>query len=359
MKILIDVSQIIYETGVSVYTKELVSHLVKLFPENEYILYGGSLRRGKEIRVLSESLGDVRTVTTFISPTIADVLWNRLHILPIEKIAGKADIFHSSDWAEPPSGMPKVTTIHDLSFIHYPKFTDPKISSTHKRRLYWVKRESTAVIVPSKATKEDATKLGISEKKIRVIPEAPSRIYKKQKASKIRKVRGKYKIEGRYALAVGTSPRKNIVRIINAFDKAKVESKLNKLVVVGGGVSRSNTKNLMYLGHVPTSELPALYSGASIFIYTSLYEGFGLPILEAFSCGCPVLTSNVSSMPEVAGSAAVLVDPESTEEITEGIVETLNKSEGLIEKGKERLRYYSWENAANATMSVYEELIKL
>lgn len=357
MRIAIDISQIIYETGVSVYTKELVGALCKLYPECRFVLFGGSLRRNAEIGVFADRFANAKAVLTLISPSIADFLWNRLHVVNIEKFTGEVDVFHTSDWSEPPALAPKVTTIHDLSFLHYPRETSKKILDTHRRRLHWVKKESSAVIVPSKATKEDAMKLGIREDKIHVIPEAPSKIYKKQTSARISVIKRKYKITGEYALAVGAAPRKNLPRIINAFEKAKVESGLSKLVVVGRG-DRENTKNVMFLGHVEACDLPALYSGASILVYTSLYEGFGLPVLEAFSCGTPVLTSNVSSMPEVAGKAAVLVDPEITEEIAKGIIKTLEKKKELVASGKEEVKKFSWERTARETMGVYEDLVK-
>ncbi|OGM31288.1 hypothetical protein A2803_03795 [Candidatus Woesebacteria bacterium RIFCSPHIGHO2_01_FULL_44_21] len=356
MKIAIDISQVIYETGVSVYTRELVSNLIKLFGDNEYVLFGGSLRRVAELREFMGKFKTAKKVVTPISPSVADILWNRLHIVNIEKLVGKVDVFHSSDWAEPPSSCLKVTTIHDLSFVHYPEFTNKKVLATHKRRLYWVKKESSAVIVPSHSSKEDAIKLGISEEKIEVIPEAPGNIYKKQVRAVIDKVKEKYKIRGSYALAVGASPRKNTVRIINAFEKAKVDAKLDKLVIVGRGENHMY-KNVVFLGHIPTADLPSLYSGASVFVYPSLYEGFGLPILEAFACHCSVVTSNVSSMPEVAGSSAVLVNPENIEDIAEGIVKAIKSSKELIEKGTARAKEFSWERAARETMNVYKSLV--
>lgn len=356
MQIAIDITQVIYETGVSVYTKELVTNLVSLFSDNEYVLFGGSLRRSREIREFAGKFKNAKSVTTPISPTIADILWNRLHVLNIEKLVGRVDMFHSSDWAEPPSSCPKVTTIHDLSFVHYPEFTDQKIISTHKRRLYWVKKESSAVIVPSLATKKDALKLGISEDKIKIIPEAPSSIFKRSDRTEIERVKKKHKILGDYALAVGTAARKNIARTINAFEKAKVETGLSKLVVAGRGDSTIH-KNTLFLGHVETNDLPALYSGASVFVYPSLYEGFGLPILEAFSCECPVVTSNVSSMPEVADNAAILVNPESIEDISEGIVKVMSQPKELVKKAKARAKEFSWEKTVRETMKVYKEVI--
>lgn len=354
MKIAIDISQIVYETGVSTYTRELVAHLVNHFPENEYVLYGGALRRKKELSGFLEKYKKAKKVITPFSPAIADFIWNKLHILPIEKFVGKVDIFHSSDWAEPPAYASKVTTIHDLSPILYPEYSHPKIVETHKRKLEWVCRESAIIIVPSTQTKSDVIKAGVNEEKIRVIFEAPSKIYKRASKWEIAKVKLKYKISDSYALSIGASPRKNTKRIIKAFDKANVG--LGSLVVVGRGDA---TKDANFLGHVPTYDLPPLYSGASVLIYPSLYEGFGLPILEAYACGCPVVTSNISSMPQVAGNGAVLVDPYSVESIAKGLVKIIKNRDHYVELGEKRVKNFSWDKVAKETMNAYKDAIAL
>lgn len=357
MRIGIDISQIVYETGVSVYTRELVSRLVENFPEHEYVLYGGSLRRSDELRGFLSGKKNVSHVITKISPTVADWIWNRLHVFSIDKITGKVDVFHTSDWSEPPANCPKVTTIHDLSFLNYPKLTHPKIMATHKRRLYRVQKESTRVIVPSESSKQDAVKIGIPSSKITVIPEAPSKIYVRQSSDKVEALRKKYRITGNFALAVGANPRKNTKHIVAAFEKAKADAGLVQLVVVGRGEEVEGS-GVRFVGHVPTDELPFFYSGASLLIYTSLEEGFGLPILEAFACGCPVLTSNVSSMPEVAGSAAILCDPLSVESISKGVVQVMKNKNKLVKKGSERVKNYSWDMVSRTTMEVYEQAVR-
>jgi len=354
MKVAIDVTQVIYETGVSVYTRELVSNLVKFFPDNKYTLFGGSLHRASEIREFAKKFKNARSVVTPISPTIADFIWNRLHILPIETFVGKVDIFHSSDWAEPPASATKVTTLHDLSPVLYPEYTHRKIVETHKRKLKWIIKECDIVIVPSDQTKKDAVEVGIPEGKIRVIFEAPSKIYKKVDKNAVDNVRLKYRISGEYAISVGVSPRKNTKRIIKAFNKAKARVGLTSLVIVGRG--RANTE-ANFLGHVPTEDLPALYSGASVLIYPSLYEGFGLPILEAFACSLPVVTSNISSMPEVAHNAAVLVDPYSVESIADGLVKSIEDKRKYISLGEKRVKTFTWERVAKETVNVYNNAL--
>jgi glycosyltransferase involved in cell wall biosynthesis len=122
--------------------------------------------------------------------------------------------------------------------------------------------------------------------------------------------------------------------------------------------SKQKTVNshIKLLGYVPDEDLPALFAGAQVFVYPSLYEGFGLPILEAMASGCPVVTSNASSMPEVAGKASVLVNPEKVEDIARGIQKALENREELIKKGKARAREFSWEKTARETLKVYQEV---
>jgi hypothetical protein len=355
MRIAIDISQVVYETGVSHYVRNLVSNLLKIDDKNEYVLFGGTLRRKSDI------LGVFPQARVFpLPPVAADFIWNRLHILPIEKFVGKVDVFHSSDWAEAPSSAFKVTTIHDLAPLLYPNLFPRdiirNIVSAHKRRLSWVAKESKRLIVPSNATKDDLINLGFDEDMVRVIPEAVAPNFKKSSEDEIVTLKRKYKIAGDYVLSVGMNPRKNTKRIIEAFEKARSGRDL-KLVFIGlpKYIDVTETRNIRIAGHIGSSELPTFYSGAKALIYPSLYEGFGLPILEAFSCECPVVTSNVSSLAEVAKDAAVLVDPYSVISIADGVEKALRGPKGLIDKGLERIKDFSWEKTAKSTLRVYED----
>jgi len=361
MKIAIDISQIVYETGVSHYTKNLVTNLLKIDQDNSYILFAGSLRRKTDIQKFADSLSGNFELKVFpLPPTVLSFMWNNLHILPIEKLIGKIDILHTSDWAESPSSAFKVTTVHDLAPILYPNLFPRdivrNIVNTHKLRLSWVMKESNRIVVPSEATKKDLAKLGFNEKIIRVIPEAVSPNFKKATDEEILALKKKYKISGDYVLSVGMNPRKNTQRIIEAFDKSRYGKDL-KLVFIGlpKYISVQENRNIRIVGHVKNEELNILYSGAKALIYPSLYEGFGLPILEAFACECPVVTSNISSLAEVAGDAAVLVDPYDVNSIAEGIEKALRGPKGLIEKGLERIKDFSWEKTARMTLAVYNE----
>ena len=180
MKIGIDISQIVYEgTGVATYTKNLISNLLAIDKKNEYVFFGSSLRRQKDLKRFTKNVWP-------IPPTLLDVLWNQLHILPIESLIGSLDIFHSSDWTQPPTKAKKVTTIHDLIVYKYPESSHPQIITTQKRRLDWVKKECDLIIVDSLATKKDCQEiLGIGESRLRVVYPAVGEGFRPQSKVKI------------------------------------------------------------------------------------------------------------------------------------------------------------------------------
>lgn len=376
MRIGIDISQIVFRgTGVATYTKNLVDSLLEIDKENEYVLFGSSLRLKHFLDNYHTTYSSQSEARFYqIPPAVFEFLWNRLHIVPIERFTGKLDVFHTSDWLEPPARCPKVTTIHDLAIFKYPESFTPfgghDIVQNLKRKLKWVKKESDLVITVSQNSKKDIVEiLGIPEEKIRVVYEACNTEFTKKSTEDTEKIKKKYGIEGDYILAVGTrEPRKNLERVIEAFSAVSGQGLAVSLVIAGKpgwGENQSSIINsqssIKVLGYVPHDELPALYSGARVFVYPSLYEGFGLPVLEAMNCGCPVVTSNVSSLPEVAGDAAVLVNPESVDEIAQGIKMVIHDKktrDAWIRRGFKRAKEFSWRRAAKETLAVYEELKK-
>lgn len=345
MKVILDISQIVYGTGVSVYTKEIAKGLSK---KVQLILFAGVLRRRDEIDSFVNELGGNKIISLPIPPKALDVLWNRLHVAPIEALAGKADIYHSSDWAQAPSNCTKVTTIHDLSPIYNQQYAPTEIVEQTKRRMHWVKKEVEQIIVPTNYVKEKCVEFGLKEKNIHVVYEAvPTEFLNHIKGRKQRES------DHYYLLAVGTHPRKNNDRIISAFNKVRrVKTNSNlKLVIVGDGVSGDG---LIYTGRVTTAKLVDLYTNARALVYPSIDEGFGLPILEAMACDCPVVTSNHGAMKEVAARAAVMVNHESESEIADGIIEAMGKSASLRKLGRERVSHFSWERAVEEVLDVYK-----
>lgn len=372
MKIGIDISQAQYPgTGVGNYTSNLTSTLLNLKTDHQIILLGFSLRGQQPLKDLANQ---VKTPLKLypIPQSIGTVLFNKIRLPHLETFTGKLDVFHSSDWLQPKTAAFKVTTIHDLTTILYPKHHDQTIISNHANRLRLVKNEVDLIIADSHSTKNDIAKhLEINPDKVQVVHLAPDPIYNNfasQSASyqstQISKIKKKYQLE-KYILNVGTNePRKNKQRIIKAVNQLNKKYKKPIQLALAGGLgwgeqSKSAQSNhIKQLGFVPTQDLPALYAGASAFVFPSLYEGFGLPVLEAMAIGTPVVTSNRGSLEEVAGSAAIRVNPLSTKDISLGIKKALSNRERLISLGKTQSKKFSWEKTAKQTLNVYEQASK-
>lgn len=229
MRIGIDISQIVYSTGVSVYTENLIRSLLEVDKNNEYLLFGGSLRRREGLITFALDLdykygSRVKSRIYRFPPTLLDLLWNKWHILPVETFTGRLNVFHSSDWVQPISYGFRVTTIHDLSALRFPKLTHPKIVQVTKNRLKWIKKEVDRIIVPSQATYEDLLLLKFDKSKIRIIPEAADPFFKKVSSKEKDLVRKKYRAE-KFILAVGTNKRKiwiELFRLLTYLVQAKV-----------------------------------------------------------------------------------------------------------------------------------------
>ena len=375
MKIGIDISQIVYGTGVSNYTKQLVEALLKIDRKNQYILFGSSLRLNKKLTGFKKQLSQYKNVEfkiTHYPPFLLAFLWNKLHIFPIEKFLGEVDVFHSSDWTQPPvrsQRTKKVTTVHDMIAYLFPSSSHPKIVSNQKRRLKIVKAEVDAIITDSETTKEDLVKfLEIPQEKVTVVYLASSVIFKPQDDDKVKEVLEKYKIKKPYILSVATwEPRKNIQKLVDVFEKIQKENPNLSLVLTGKhgwgqDPSFKDNDRIVSTGFISEDDLTALYSGCRVFVYPSLYEGFGLPILEAMACGTPVITSNNSSMTEIAKDAAILVDPRSESQIKRAIEMVLNLNldsyQKMVNASLNRARQYTWIKTAKETLKVYEEVVK-
>ncbi len=361
MKVAIDISQSIYGTGVSVYTINLVANLINQFPNDKFLLFGGSLRRKKELEKIAKKFKTESIIYPF-PPKLMDFVWNSLHVFPIEKLIGQVDLIHTSDWTEPPSALPKVTTVHDLIPFKFPHTSHQSIRNTHKKRLNWVIKESQAIIVPSQSTKNDLINLlKIPTEKITVIYEASERLFQPQPPAIIKNIKRKYKLTSDYLFSLSTlEPRKNQHRLIKAFQIVKKTYPNLKLVIggkTGWGEGIPPTDDVLLTGFVPNAELPALYSGCLVYVLPSLYEGFSLSQLQAMSCGAPVVTSNISSMPEVVKNAGVLVDPKSVNSIATGIIKGIEKRFELSERGLARAKEFSWQKTAQQTYNLYKQVL--
>ena len=335
MKVGLDISQTAFVGGVSSYTKNLARELGKV-KDLEMIYFYSSLRQRYN--------GDLKNVKKFpIPPTLLEPLFNVVN-LPIELLIGEVDIFHSSDWTQPNTRAKKVTTYHDIVPIKYPEWSTPEVVKVHQRRLKIVEQRIDKVIAVSEATKKDLLEFTkIPESKVVVIYEGVDSNFKPQTKERIDEFKKKHNLPDQFILAIaGVGNRRNIERLRGA-------AKDYTLIVTNELEPR-----------VTYEEMPLLYASASMLAYPSFYEGFGLPVLEAMACGIPVLTSNVSSLPEVGGEAAYYVNPESLDEIKQGIDKLMQDQalqKDLIAKGFEQVKKFSWEKCAKETYNLYQELI--
>lgn len=337
MKIGFDISQTAHRGGVGIYTQNVADQLSKI-SDLEMVYFYSSLRKPYR--------GGLKNVKKYrLPPTLFEMLFNRWRNVPIEKFIGPVDIFHSSDWTQPKSKAKKVTTYHDLVPLKFPNWSHPKIVAVHKRKLKLVEQEIDAVIAVSESVKRDLLEVSkIPEDKITVIYEAPTANFRPRAKDEISAFREKYNLPERFVLAIGgIGDRRNFKRIKEACS--------NYNLVIAG-------VSLPWLG---INELELLYGAAQVLLYPSLYEGFGLPILDSFACGVPVITSNVSAMAEVGGDAAVYVDPKSVEDIKKKLDMVTNDKklrQDLVKKGFERVKQFSWEKAAKETAGVYRRLVQ-
>ena len=229
---------------------------------------------------------------------------------------------------------------------------DPLILTTQTRRLAKVVSSDTQIIADSQSTKNDLMEIyHLPSERINVVYPGLDPRYCPQSKSEIDRVKTKYNLPDQFILSVGTQePRKNLARLVEAAIELKIP-----LILIGkhGWGTQTST-----LGYVPDPDLPGLYSAAAVFVYPSLYEGFGFPVLEAMACGTPVVTSNISSLPEVAGDATILVDPLDVKSIRSGITLALNKRDQLIAQGYAQAHKFTWDNTVKQTLEVYAKVIK-
>lgn len=336
IKVGFDISQVAHLGGVATYTKNLAEGLLKE-KDLEIAFFYSSLRKPYK--------GRLKNVKSFkLPPTLFEVLFNNIRNVGIERFVGSIDVFHSSDWVQPPTKAKKVTTYHDVIPLKYPQWSHPKVVAVHKRRLRLVEKEIDCVIAVSKSTKKDLMEISnIPEEKITVIYEAASddfRILEKEEVEEFRKSRG---LPNKFVLAIGG------VGEIRNLERVRKACKDIELVILGETINNLNTQ-----------ELVLLYNASSVLLYPSFYAGFGLPILEAMACGIPVITSNLSSMPEVGGEAALYVDPKDQSDIDQKLKKVL-EDEGLrkevVRQGLSQAKKFSWEKCAKETADVYRRLM--
>jgi glycosyltransferase involved in cell wall biosynthesis len=291
--------------------------------------------------------------------------------LGLELLPHRLHLLHSPDFIPPHGPFRSVITIHDLTFLRYPQFLTADSRRYYNDQIQAAAQRADFILTDSAATQNDVLEwLPVSAGKVVTVHLAPDPQYQPQPAAHVAAVTAKHQLPNSYLLFVGTfEPRKNILGLLTAF--AQLPADTPPLVLVGNqgwlfDETRQRVNELKlndrvkFLQDVPGADLPALYSGAAVFILPSHYEGFGLPVLEAMACGTPVVIANRASLPEIAGGAAALCDPDDPASLAHAIETVLSDStyrQDLIAQGLARVKDFSWEKCARETLTVYRRVV--
>ncbi|HEY0097612.1 MAG TPA: glycosyltransferase family 1 protein [Pyrinomonadaceae bacterium] len=293
---------------------------------------------------------------------------------PVELRRRPVDLLHVQFTAPPFAPCPVVSTIHDLAFEHLPETFNRRSWMQLRLTVRRTARTAAHIITPSEFSRRDLIETyNVAPERVSVTLEAAAPHFRPASAEAITAVKRRYGINGDYVLAVGSiQPRKNLVRLVRAYSdlrRSRSQAKLPRLVLVGKrawlygetlrAVEQSGTgQDVIFTGYVPERDLPALYTGALCFVYPSYFEGFGLPPLEAMSCGAPVIAGDRTSLPEVVGDAGLLVNPFDTDAIGESLARLIDDEElrtRLRQRGLERAALFDWRDTARRTLQVYEQ----
>jgi len=283
-----------------------------------------------------------------------------------------ADIFHATKLLYPPRRPRLTATLHDMTCWLFPAFHQAPNVAAEKRFAEHVWKSAAGLMAVSESTRADAVKmLGLDGEKIRVIYPGVAASYFEIDAPRIAAARGKYGLEQPYALYVGTvEPRKNLNGLLDAWLALPVSLREEFALVLAGPEGwqsaatlarlRDPANGVLYLGYVPEADLPGITAGATVFVYPSFYEGFGFPVAQAMAAGVPVITSQVSSLPEVAGGAAALIDPRSLTETRDTLYRLLTSPEeraGRARAGKARAHRFQWETCARESVEFFHTIL--
>lgn len=361
--------------GIGRYTRELVRTAVAMGGGFSYVLFyaaGGIDPHSPylvDMQQLCAATPRVRSVPIPLSPRLLTILWQRLCLpLPLEAFGGPLDLVHAPDFVLPPTRAPAILTVHDLTFLVQPDCFEPALQRYLARVVPRSLRRASLVLADSHTTRSDLERLaGVSPERSVVIYPGVAPRFCPLPASTTEPARQRMGLPASFLLFVGTlEPRKNLVRLLEAYHllRETAPPTLPSLVIAGrkgwlyedifATVARLCLEShVHFLDFVYDEMLPTLYNLAEVFVYPSRYEGFGLPVAEALACGTPVVTSAVASLPEVAGDAAVLVDPYDSTDIARGIARALAEAQQLRVAGLRRARRFPWEQSARALLACY------
>ncbi|MEM7034514.1 MAG: glycosyltransferase family 1 protein [Chloroflexota bacterium] len=356
--------------GIGRYTRGLVQTLAELDQQNAYTLV---ITRDSPQDGLFPLPPNFQVKVLPLSERWLTILWHRLYLpLYIDRWAGPFDLFHSPDFVLPPlKDAVGLVTVHDLSFMRHPDGAVPKLRQWLDQVVPWSIARATHVLADSHSTQQDLQiLLKTPPEKISVVGAGvETRFQPISDQTRRRQVQQKYQLPPHFVLGLGTlEPRKNFLGLIQAFEQIAAECPDLHLVIGGGkgwlydaiftaAQTSIVTDRIHLIGYVADEDLPTLYSLAAVFAYPSHYEGFGIPVLEAMSCGTPVVTADNSSLPEVAGEAALLVDSNDITGCAQAIKDLVTQPtlrQQKIAAGLQQADQFRWSVAATKLMSVYK-----
>jgi glycosyltransferase involved in cell wall biosynthesis len=362
---LLSLAETYRSAGINWYAQNLLHHLPAADPEIGYTVFL-SERRYAGVPGIDLKVSHLPT-----HRPVVRILWEQA-IQPWSVRQAGVDLIHGMAFVGPLIGAsPSVVTVHDLSFVHYPE-SFRALNRFYLRLFTRLSvRRARRVIAVSESTKRDLVQCyDLSPAKVDVVHNGVDDVYRSLPASKVAGFRAEQGLPDRFILFVGTlEPRKNVARLIEAY--ARLPGTRPPLMLVGGKgwlydgiIARIEALNLTdevhFVGYVPAQDLPFWYNAAELFVYPSLYEGFGLPPLEAMACGTPVVASTASSLPEVVSQAGLLVDPMNTEALTAAMEQVLadpDMQKKMRATGLARAEKFSWHRAAQRTVDSYRRAL--
>src|SRR6187551_1444418 len=367
MRVAIDARKL-HDFGIGTYIRNLLRHLARIDHDTEYVLLCGEADLG-----VAAQLGpNFRTV---LEPSPNYSIREQIHV-PWVLLRERPDVFHAPHYVLPPAVRCRsVVTIHDTIHLTFPQYLPHRLAYAYARASMWAAaHRSDRILTVSEASKRDILHFfNVPPEKVVVVYNAiDERFSREPDPDDVERVRERFQLHQRFVLYVGNiKPHKNLERLIEAFHALRQRGLDDlKLLIIGDQISKypglrravhlhKLHKHVRFLGYLPDETLAILYRLAAVFVFPSLYEGFGLPPLEAMASGTPVVTSNVSSLPEVTGDAAVLVDPYDVGAIEAGIHRVLTDpvlAADMRRKGLLRARQFSWEQSVTKTWELYQEI---
>jgi glycosyltransferase involved in cell wall biosynthesis len=359
-------------SGLGNYSRTLMLSLLRNFPENDYVAFTPGIEKN-----LGRELIDTRKLTMVFPPKMMQGFlssWWRSSLMSQDTRAQSLDIFHGLS-NELPSGLPsstkKIVTIHDLIFLRHPEWYPFFDRNIYYRKFRKACEQADAIIAVSGQTKKDVHYyFNVAEEKVKVIYQSCNeRFFTKITDDALVNFRKRNNMPEKYVLFVGTvEERKNLLTLVKAMKKVpgislvvigrkkKYFEKVQAYIRLAGLQSR-----IIFPENITSEELPLLYQGAAVFVYPSLYEGFGIPVIEALASAIPVIASRTAALPEAGGPSSLYFNPEDADELAEKIMTVLNDSQlrsKMIGDGKEYIRRFNQTDLASEMMGLYTNILK-